>query len=145
MHYSQVPSAQHCAAQMGDAPALSHLFAGSAVDTLSAFFSYHSSSALVVTGAAVCMQCMQNSSTVYGCSPLPVRNHPPTEWAAGCPEECAWVDLETRADHITHEPWQQYVCACEQQLTTICRQQRGAEVRTLITNICLPQGSWWDR
>lgn len=31
------------------------------------------------------------------------------------------------------------VRACEQQLTTICRQQRGrAEVRTLITNICLP-------
>lgn len=36
------------------------------------------------------------------------------------------------------------LCACEQQLTTICRQQHGAEVRTLITNICLLQGSWWD-
>lgn len=22
------------------------------------------------------------------------------------PEECVWVDLETRANHITHEPWQ---------------------------------------
>lgn len=22
---------------------------------------------------------------VYGCNPLPQRNHPPTEWAAGCP------------------------------------------------------------
>lgn len=78
------------------------------MDILSAFFSYQSPS-VVVTGAAVYVVHAEWYH-VYGCSLLPVRNHPPTEWAAGCPEECVWVDLETQADHITHEPWQHSLC-----------------------------------
>ena len=59
------------------------------------------------------------------------------------PEACAWVDLETRADRITREPWQRCV-RVNNSSSTICRQQRGAKVRILIANICLLQGSWWE-
>lgn len=59
---------------------------------------------LLSLGGAVCVVTCRIASTAAAL--FSGRNHPPAEWAAGCPEECAWVDLETQADHITHEPRQ---------------------------------------
>lgn len=92
----------------GDAWTLSSLLDGSTVDILSAFFSYRSSEHCCHWGCCVCSTCRIVSRLWL--QPAPCKKPPTNRVGSRLPRgECVWVDLETQADHITHEPWQHCV------------------------------------
>lgn len=125
----------------GDAWTLSSLLDGSTVDILSAFFSYRSSEHCCHWGCCVCSTCRIVSRLWL--QPAPCKKPPTNRVGSRLPRGVCVGGLGNSSR--SHYTWTlATLCACEQQLTTICRQQHGAEVRTLITNICLLQGSWWD-